>query len=89
MLYFQRISFQIILRSDQLSLCRVAALKLLPVHRYSVVIFTFSGLLGVCGVLLFVAHLSRRRPSVNIFIFSSEANSYHISHIAYIGEGNA
>ena len=43
MLCFQRISFQIIERSQQLSLCRVAALKSLPVYRYCVVIFTFSG----------------------------------------------
>ena len=46
-LYFQRISFQIIQRSKQLSLCSVAALKCLPVHRYSVVIYTFSGPLGL------------------------------------------
>ena len=47
LLYFQKISFQIIKRSQQLSLCRVVALKSLPVHRYSVVIVTFSGPLGL------------------------------------------
>ena len=41
MLCFQRISFQIMSNSQQLSLCHVAALKSLPVHRYSVVICTF------------------------------------------------
>ena len=35
------------LASRQLSLCRVAALKSLSVHRYSVVIFTFSGSFGL------------------------------------------
>ena len=39
----QRISFQIIQDSQQLSLCRVAALERLPSLRYSVVIFTFAG----------------------------------------------
>ena len=32
---------------EQPSLCRVAGLKSLPVHRYSVVICTFSGSLGL------------------------------------------
>ena len=52
MLYFQRISFQIIYRSQQLSLCSVAALEHLRVHRYSVVIFKFSGPLGLYGSTL-------------------------------------
>ena len=36
-------------RSQQLSLCRVAAVKRLPVHRYSVIIFIFSGPLELLG----------------------------------------
>ena len=40
MLHFQRISFQII--SQQLSLCRVEALKSIPVHLYSAVVSIFS-----------------------------------------------
>ena len=42
LLYIRRISFQIIYRSQQLSLCHATALKGFPIHRYSVVIFTFS-----------------------------------------------
>ena len=41
--------FQIIQRSQQLSLCRVMLEKLLPVHRYSVDIFSYSGPLGILG----------------------------------------
>ena len=39
--------YQIIQRSQLLSLCRVAVLKSLPVHRFRVVIFTFSGPMGL------------------------------------------
>ena len=39
--------FQIIYRYQQLSSCRVAAVKCFPVHRYSVATFTFSGTLGL------------------------------------------
>ena len=46
-LYFQKITFQIIERSQQLSLNRVVALKSRPVHRYSIVMFTLSGALGL------------------------------------------
>ena len=35
-----------------MSLCRVAALKVLPLHRYSVIIITFSGPLGGQGSTL-------------------------------------
>ena len=48
-LYFRMIPFQFIKRSQQLSLFRVMAVKRLPAHKYSVVIFTFSGLLGLLG----------------------------------------
>ena len=47
-LYFQRISFQIVWRSQELSLCNVAALKSISVHRYSVVIFLHFLLLWDC-----------------------------------------
>ena len=39
--------FRIIYRPQQLSLCRVAAVNRLPVHRYSVGIVTFCGPLGL------------------------------------------
>ena len=35
--------FEIIQRSQKLSLCRVELVKLLPVHRYSVDMFSYSG----------------------------------------------
>ena len=71
MLYFRKISFQIIKRSQQLSLYRVAALKRLPVHCYIVIIFfylfifhlfiifTFSGPLGLWDTTLLVAVFKR------------------------------
>ena len=43
---FPNVPFQIII-SQHLSLFRVATLQSLPVHRYSVVMFTFSGRLGL------------------------------------------
>ena len=52
---------QIIKRPQQLSLCRVAALKSIPIHRYSVVIFTFSGPLG----LLDSTRLFENRAALN------------------------
>ena len=54
-------SVQIIKRSQQLSLCRMAAVKRLPVHRYSVVIFTFSDPLG-----LWDSHLVENCVSLNL-----------------------
>ena len=41
--------FQIIQRSQQLSLCRVELVKLLPVYQYSVDIFSYSGPSGILG----------------------------------------
>ena len=41
--------FQIIQRLRQLSLLRVELVKLLPVHRYSVDIFSYSSPSGILG----------------------------------------
>ena len=41
--------FQIVLRLQQLSLCRVELVKRLPVHRYSVDIFSYSDPSGILG----------------------------------------
>ena len=41
--------FQIISRLQQLSLCRVELVKLLPIHPYSVDIFSCSGPSGILG----------------------------------------
>ena len=41
--------FQIIYRSQQMLLCRVEFVKLLPVHQYSADIFSQSGPSGILG----------------------------------------
>ena len=41
------VTFQIIKRLQQLSLCLVELVKLSPVYRYSVDILTYSGLSGI------------------------------------------
>ena len=48
----KRTSFHIFQRSQQLSLCCVAAIKRIPIHWYGVVMFTFYGRLGLWGSML-------------------------------------
>ena len=47
MLYFQRIPYSDYLEIARTVVVRVAAVKRLPVHRHSDVIFIFSGPLGL------------------------------------------
>ena len=42
-LFQKDLFFEISQRSQKLSLCRVELVKLLPVHRYSVDMFSYSG----------------------------------------------
>ena len=64
----------------QLSSCSVAALKCLPVHRYGVVVFTFSGVLGLLGSTLIWKQSSaqpeaRRREGCGICHYLSWTDS--------------
>ena len=61
MLCSQRMSFQIIQNSQQLSLCCVAALKGLPVHRYSVIFYIFLSF-GTVGLNTFIWEQSSTQP---------------------------
>ena len=81
MLYFQRIPLSDYLNGDHkraLSLCSVAAIKNLPVHQYSIVIFTFPGPLRLCG-----STLNRKTESLNLGLGGSISHEQTQSNQVY------